>query len=90
MLSEPLPPRSWSKNALRYAGLKLAEAKFVLCHFACSCQEFPVAELTSFSETSRERAFERFELLRIHFEGGRPLSTIARKPSFAAESDYSP
>jgi hypothetical protein len=30
MLSEPLPPRSWSKNALRYAGLKLELANFFL------------------------------------------------------------
>jgi hypothetical protein len=29
MLSEPLPPRSWSKNALRYDWLKLGEAKFI-------------------------------------------------------------
>ena len=79
-----------NENNRSKRGRELDEAKVVLCHFACSCQEFPVAELTSFSETSRERAFERFELLRIHFEGGRPLSTIARKPSFAAESDYSP
>jgi len=38
-----------------------------------------VAELASFSETSRQRAFERFELLRAHIEDGRPLAAIARE-----------
>jgi transposase len=38
-----------------------------------------VAELASFSETSRQRALERFELLRAHLEDGRPLAAIARE-----------
>ena len=33
-----------------------------------------VAELASFSEASRKLAFERFELLRVHIEDGRPLA----------------
>jgi hypothetical protein len=39
MLSKPLPPRRRSKNALRYDGLKLGEAKssviwkIILCDF---------------------------------------------------------
>lgn len=36
-------------------------------------------ELACFSETSRQRAFERFELLRAHLEDGRSLATIARE-----------
>ena len=36
-------------------------------------------ELAFFSETSRQLAFERFELLRAHIEGGRPLAAIARE-----------
>ena len=38
-----------------------------------------MAELASFSETSRQRALERFELLRAHIEDGRPLAAIARE-----------
>ena len=38
-----------------------------------------VTELASFSETSRQRALERFELLRAHLEDGRPLAAIARE-----------
>lgn len=38
-----------------------------------------MAELAFFSETSRQLAFERFELLRAHIEGGRPLAAIARQ-----------
>jgi putative transposase len=38
-----------------------------------------VAELASFSETSRERALERFGLLRAHLEDGKPLAAIARE-----------
>jgi putative transposase len=38
-----------------------------------------VAELACFSETSRQRAFERFELLRAHIEDGTPLAAIARE-----------
>lgn len=36
-------------------------------------------ELACFSEVSRQRAFERFELLRAHLEDGRPLAAIARE-----------
>ena len=36
-------------------------------------------ELACFSEASRQRAFERFELLRAHLEDGRPLAAIARE-----------
>jgi putative transposase len=38
-----------------------------------------VDELACFSETSRQSAFERFELLRAHLEDGRSLATIARE-----------
>ena len=38
-----------------------------------------MAELAFFSETSRQRAFERFQLLRAHIEDGRPLAAIARE-----------
>jgi putative transposase len=38
-----------------------------------------VDELACFSEVSRQRAFERFELLRAHLEDGRPLTAIARE-----------
>jgi Helix-turn-helix domain len=38
-----------------------------------------VTELASFSETSRQRALERFELLRAHLEDGRPLAAIVRE-----------
>ena len=38
-----------------------------------------MAELAFFSETSRQRAFERFQLLRAHIEDGRPLVAIARE-----------
>jgi len=38
-----------------------------------------VAELACFSEVSRERAFERFELLRAHLEDGIALAAIARE-----------
>jgi len=40
---------------------------------------FKVAELACFSEVSRERAFERFELLRAHLEDGIALAAIARE-----------
>jgi hypothetical protein len=36
-----------------------------------------------FSEASRQRAFERFELLRAHLEEGTPLAAIARKTSLS-------
>ena len=36
-------------------------------------------ELACFSEVTRQRAFERFELLRAHLEDGRPLTAIARE-----------
>jgi transposase-like protein len=35
--------------------------------------------LACFSEASRQRAFECFEFLRAHLEGGRPLAAIARE-----------
>jgi transposase len=38
-----------------------------------------VDELACFSEVSRERAFERFELLRVHLEDGIALAAIARE-----------
>jgi transposase len=38
-----------------------------------------VDELASFSDASRQRAFERFKLLRAHLEDGRPLAAIARE-----------
>ena len=40
-------------------------------------------ELACFSEVSRQRAFERFELLRAHLEDGRPLTAIAREASLS-------
>ena len=36
-------------------------------------------ELACFSEVSRQRAFERFELLRAHLEDGGSLAAIARE-----------
>ena len=42
-------------------------------------QGFEVDELGCFSEVSRQRAFERFELLRAHLEDGRPLTAIGRE-----------
>jgi hypothetical protein len=36
-----------------------------------------VDELACFSEVSRQRAFERFELLGAHLEDDRPLAAIA-------------
>src|SRR5262249_54221040 len=36
-------------------------------------------ELACFSETSRQRAFECFELLRAHLEDRKPLAAIARE-----------
>jgi Helix-turn-helix domain len=38
-----------------------------------------VDELACFSEVSRQRVFERFELLRPHLEDGRPRAAIARE-----------
>ena len=40
-------------------------------------------ELACFSETSRQRAFQHFELLRAHLEDGRPLAAIARETSLS-------
>jgi putative transposase len=42
-----------------------------------------VDELACFSETSRQRAFQHFELLRAHLEDGRPLAAIARETSLS-------
>jgi len=36
-------------------------------------------ELASFSESSRENALQRFQLLRAHLEDGRSLAAIARE-----------
>ena len=38
-----------------------------------------MAELASFSESSRQSAFQRFQLLRAHLEDGRSLAAIARE-----------
>src|SRR5260370_15937659 len=38
--------------------------------FAWSCQEFGMPELASFPESSRQRALQRFHLLRAHLEDG--------------------
>ena len=38
-------------------------------------------ELACFSEVSRERAFERFELLRVHLEDDIALAAITPKVS---------
>ena len=40
-------------------------------------------ELACFSETSRQRAFQHFELLRAHLEDGRSLAAIARETSLS-------
>ena len=46
----------------------------------CSAKQgSEVNELACFSEVSRQRAFERFGLLRAHLENGRPLAAIARE-----------
>ena len=38
-----------------------------------------MAELASFSESSRQTALQRFQLLRAHLEDGRSLAAIARE-----------
>jgi len=45
-----------------------------------------VDELACFSETSRQRAFERFELLRAHLEDGRSLAAIAREARLSSRT----
>ena len=49
-------------------------------------QRFKVDELACFSETSRQRAFERFELLRAHLEDGRSLAAIAREARLSSRT----
>ena len=38
-----------------------------------------MSELASFSESSRQSALQRFQLLRAHLEDGRSLAAIARE-----------
>jgi putative transposase len=40
-----------------------------------------VDELSAFPQASRELALQRFELLRSHLEGMRPLRTVASEAS---------
>ena len=38
-----------------------------------------MSELASFSESSRQTALQRFQLLRAHLEDGRSLAAVARE-----------
>jgi hypothetical protein len=49
-----------------------------LCrYFAWSCEQFEMSELASFSDSLRQSALQRFQLLRVHLGDGRSLAAIA-------------
>jgi transposase-like protein len=59
--------------------LEIILRDFLVIFCVGACQEFGMSELASFSESSRQSALQRFQLLRAHLEDGRSLAAIARE-----------